>query len=65
MTLTSKRKFQSQGSEGRPSTRRKMVKTQSSMNQAYNSVTTANRKAHQNNKRYYDRRSKSREFKTT
>jgi len=42
-----------------------MVKTQSSMKQAYNSVTTANRKAQQNNKIYYDRRSKGREFKTT
>ena len=46
-----------------PEHRRRLQNLKASLNTTYKCVNKANKKAHQNNKRLYDRRAKLREFK--
>ena len=63
MPLPSSDNLKARVSRENPDHHRRLQNLKASLNTAYKCVNQANKKAHQNNKRLYDRRAKLREFK--
>jgi hypothetical protein len=63
MTLPSNENLTAKLDKADPSLRQRMANLQASLKAAYKAAGLANEKAHRENKSYYDRRAKHREFR--